>query len=225
MTFSLGTRTFFRLMAVVLEPRWPNLGMCRPAETPSQFGFHHKGTDALVGRFGVHRGEHGHVVGDAAVGDPELGAVQNIIIAVRLGQAAQAGDIGSHGGFRSGKGEEFTVLRDGGQVFLFGGFIVAEDQRLHPQGIVEDAGGQTGADGRQFFRGHDAFQHTVSLAAVSVGDVPVDQAGVVGFVKNVHGQFLPAGHIPMPPGAVLSAQIHGLLSGSLFVRDSGKNST
>jgi hypothetical protein len=144
-----------------------------------------------MGRFGVNGGEHGDVVGDAAIGDPELGAVQDIIVAVRLGQAAQAGDIRSHGGFGSGKGEEFTVPGDGGKVFLLGGFIVAENQRFHPQGIVEDAGGQAGADGRQFFRGHDAVQHPVPLSAVCFGDVAVDQAGVVGFVQNVHGRFFP----------------------------------
>jgi len=35
-TFSLGTRTFFRLIPAVLDARWPSFGMCRPTVTPSQ---------------------------------------------------------------------------------------------------------------------------------------------------------------------------------------------
>jgi hypothetical protein len=60
----------------------------------------------------IHGGDHDVDVGDAAVGDEDLGAVDDPLIAVELGGGAEALDVGAGLGLRHRVGAQVDLVAD-----------------------------------------------------------------------------------------------------------------
>ena len=76
----------------------PSLSSFLPCEKPGVPFGDDEGRLAAVAQLGVDGGDdHGHV-GDAAVGDEDLGAVEDPLVAVELGGGAQRADVGAGAG-------------------------------------------------------------------------------------------------------------------------------
>ncbi len=77
-TFSTGTGTLSSMSAVVDEPSSPSFRSSDPLTTPMR-SFDQERREPLA----VHLGEDGEEIGEAAVGDPDLLAVEHVVPAIR----------------------------------------------------------------------------------------------------------------------------------------------
>ena len=93
---------------------------------------HQEGRDA-AGALAAGAGQDGVEVGDAAVGDPRLGAGDDPVVAVPHGLGAQRGGVGAGGGLGEAVGAEQPAAEHRGQVLgllLLG--AVAGERRGRP---------------------------------------------------------------------------------------------
>ncbi len=89
-------------------------------------------------------GEQNIEIGDAAVGNPGLLAVQDVAIAITARMAFEGGGVGPRGGFRQSEGGDRRSSRNARQVALF--LRIAADQRdrsgpkaLHGESEIREA--------------------------------------------------------------------------------------
>ena len=108
-------------------------------------GVDDKTADALAAALVAGAGEHGVVIGDAAVGYPGLAAVQHVLIAVQAGAGLHGRHVGA--GVRLGQGEGRNVLAAGHfrQILLLQGLAGEHRhgttaQALHGEGEIRQAG-------------------------------------------------------------------------------------
>ena len=133
---------------------------------------------------GVDRGEDRHVIGQSAVGDPVFGAIEDEVLAVGLGPAADAGHIRSHQRLGGGKTDRLEVVENARQIAFADLLVFRQQHRLHPQGVVENRCGQTGAGGRQLFGQDGGLDQTQSLTPIGLGNIHVHDPGIVGFADH-----------------------------------------
>ena len=121
---------------------------------PRHVALHNQGVDAAVSFFRVGLGDH-EVRGCAvAVGDPILGAVQEVVVAHVHGGCALRSGVGSRFRFGEAKRPDFFPRGEGHEVLLFLGFGAEFLQAVTNQRVVDahaDAGGRV--DFADFFHG------------------------------------------------------------------------
>ena len=119
--------------------------------------FDHECADPVVLRLEVGGGEDGQVVGDAAVGHPVFGAVEDVIVAVASGQAADARDIRAQGGLRCGEADQLEIFYDQREVLLLQFVVGRKPQGFHAEGVVENRCRRAAGAGRGEFLGDGTF--------------------------------------------------------------------
>ncbi len=109
--FSIGIRQSSSTISAVCEARMPSLDSFLPWQSPGRVLADHEGGLAAGAERGVDGGDDDVDVGDAAVGDEDLGPVEDPLVAVALGGRLQALDVGA--GLRLGDrvGAELDLAR------------------------------------------------------------------------------------------------------------------
>jgi hypothetical protein len=166
------------------------LGDGQARRDPFPVLFHQKGTDPLVAGSGIGGGENRDAVCDPGVGDPVLGAVQDVIVAVFFRPAADAGYVGARQGLGGGKGDEPEFGCDPGKDPLLEGLVGAKDKRIGSQGVVEDGRGEPRAGGGDLLADQAHFQGAETPSAVFGGDIGVHQAGLEGLTEDEKRDFV-----------------------------------
>ena len=103
MRLAAGTRTSSKWSSAVGEPRIPILCSRRGAEKPGVSVSTMKALSPLRPGVGIGHGEDGDQVGDRAVGDEALAAVEQVVVAVTPGAHPNAGHVAA--GARLGQAE------------------------------------------------------------------------------------------------------------------------
>ena len=177
-------------MPTVSEPALAELGDAAADRYARPLLLDQEGADALVPQGRVDGGENRHVVRDPAVGDPVLGPVQDIVVAVRRRAAADPGDVRAHGGLGGGEADEPGLTDETGEDLRLQRRVAAQPQRLHPEGVVEDGGRQPGAARRQFLGDEDVVDQPPALAPVFRRDVRVHDALLPGLAQQRQRRFV-----------------------------------
>ena len=198
--FSTGIRQSSRTISAVCEARIPSLLSFLPWAQAGRALLDHERRLAAGAELGVDGGDDHVDVGDAAVGDEDLGPVQDPLVAVALGGRLQALDVGA--GLRLGD-------RVGAELDLIG----AAEAVGHPAGdLVGGAGGGDagGGEARAGDRERDARAAPVEL----LGRDHLHLALGVGGVRWI------ASSVPKPCAARLPDHLPG--NALLFVVLAGR---
>ena len=94
--------------------------------------------------------ENGVEVGDAAVRDKDLGAVEHVVVALAGRAGFDACDIGARPAFGQREGADGLAARHHGQPALALGFIAGRYERIGAQPLHREGGGSERADAREF---------------------------------------------------------------------------
>ena len=107
-----GTRTSSSTTSAVCEARMPIFLYFWPCDRPGVLGRHDEAGLAPAPELGIDGGHHHVDVGDAAVGDPRLGAVEHPLVVglVVDGLGAQRRDVGAGVGLAHAEGAELHVV-------------------------------------------------------------------------------------------------------------------
>ena len=140
---------------------------------------HDEGGDA-AGALGLvgHGEDHEHV-GHVAIGDEDLGAVEDIVVAVQLGLGLALGGVGTGVGFGQAESTHLVTLGQHGQIFLLLLLRAMGDDGIAAQAVVgghDVAGG--GALLGQLLDADGAGQGISARAAVLLGDAHAHHAQV-----------------------------------------------
>ena len=140
---------------------------------------HDEGGDA-AGALGLvgHGEDHEHV-GHVAVGDEDLGAVEDIVVAVQLGLGLALGGVGTGVGFGQAEGADLVALGQHGQVLGLLGLGAVGDDGIAAQAVVgghDVAGG--GALLGQLLDADGTGQGVSARAAILLGDAHAHHAQV-----------------------------------------------
>ena len=127
---------------------------------------HDERADPPVPRLGIGLGEDHEEAGNRRVGDPGLGAVEDVLIALAHGRGEDAGHIGAGGRLGQAVGRQLPAVGQPGQVALL--LVVAAGQDDRPGGeVVEHDGGlDAGAGPGQLLVDDALVQHAQTRAAV-----------------------------------------------------------
>ena len=198
------------------EARTPIFFSFLPPEMPA-LGDDEAGEAARTGG-AVGGGEDGGHVGQSAVGDEALGAVENVLVALALGGRLDAGGVGTGFGLGQGHGGEGGT---GGQL-AEPLFLLLLGTRQQDGGATEVVGVENGGEAATspgYLLSHDAGGEEVhALSAVLFRHVGISEAGLEGprykllrkmfglVVLRRDGTYL-----------LLGEFVRHLLDGSLFV--------
>ena len=161
-----------------------NFGGTRKAQTHFVF----VAADAESGKIGLHQKG-----GNAAVGDPGFGAVQQVMIAVAGGASLNSGGVGAGLWFGEAKCTEDFAFGQTGQIFFLLGVGAGSQERHADDGIGDaecDRGG--GVDARDFFEHQRVADRIGSGAAPFVGDQHAAAAEFPEPADFLGGKFLVA---------------------------------
>ena len=180
-----------------------NFGGARKAQTHFVFvaadaesgkiGLHQKGGDAARAGVRVGLGKNQVDAGNAAVGDPGFGAVQQVMIAVAGGASLNSGGVGAGLWFGEAKCTEDFAFGQTGQIFFLLGVGAGSQERHADDGIGDaecDRGG--GVDARDFFQHQRVADRIGSGAAPFVGDQHAAAAEFPEPADFLGGKFLVA---------------------------------
>ena len=100
-TFSRGTRQLSRISSQVEDARRPSLSSFLPTWKPGKLALDQEGRDAFVAGLRIGVGEEQEEARLGGVGDPQLAAVEQEVVAVVLGARGHGEGVGARPGFRS----------------------------------------------------------------------------------------------------------------------------
>ena len=155
--------------------------------------FHQEGGDAALMRLGIGLGVDHQGVGVGAVGDPHLGAVEHVAVALLVGAQLHADHVGA--GARLAHRQRADVLAGNqlGQVlgFLRGGAVAVD--LVHAQIGVRAVGqADRGAGAGDFLHRHHVGQVAHVGAAVFLADGHAQHAQVPELAPQIHRELVAA---------------------------------
>ena len=181
----------------------PSLSSFLPCERPGVSFSHDERGLAAVAELGVDGGDDDGDVGDAAVGDEDLGAVEDPLVAVELRGGAQRLDVGAGAGLGDRVGAELD--------------LVAEAVALgHPPADLLGRAGRGDAGGGE--RGGGDRER-------DAGAAPVQLLGVDDAVQAARSRWPCSGGSSMPwrlPLARLRMTSHGTLCSRSYLAATGR---
>mmetsp|Transcript_34394 Transcript_34394/g.106254 ORF Transcript_34394/g.106254 Transcript_34394/m.106254 type:complete len:422 (-) Transcript_34394:21-1286(-) len=130
-------------------------------------------------------GKHEEPVGDATVGDPHLGAVDDPLVALLLGGRLEARDVGPGGGLRDAVGGLDRGLGAAAEVLLLLRVGARDEDRRLGEAVGLDGGRDAGARPRDLLLDDDAVHARGADAAARLGDVHVDEAELPRLLEDV----------------------------------------
>ena len=133
---------------------------------------------SVLGR-GIGLGEDDEEAGDRRVGDPGLGAVEDILVALAHRGAEDARHIGAGRGLGEGVGRQLSAIGQPGQVAFLLIRAAGQDDRPGREVVEHDGGLNAGAGPGQLLVDDALLQHAQAGAAVRFRDIGADQAGLL----------------------------------------------
>ena len=137
-----------------------------------------EGGDALVAGAGIDGGEDDEEAGFGGVGDPELAAVEEVVVAVGARGGGEGEGVGTGACFGERVGAD-GVGCHARKVLLLLGFGAPAKEGVYREGVLyvdEDADG--GVDGRDFFDSEDGAEERAADAAIFFGNFDAHEAEV-----------------------------------------------
>ena len=162
--------------------------------------FHHEGGHALGAQFVVGQSIDAEVVGQRAVGDEALAAVDDVLIPLALGKGEHAADVGTSGGLGQAEGTQVAVPDDGGHEaleLLIGGLGEVQAAAVQ-RGCHGEGHRQGGIHLGDLLNGDGVLQVTQTLAAVLLGVGKADEAHPGEFLVQLYvidSGFVPFQHL------------------------------
>ena len=142
-------------------------------------------TDAPVLGLGIGLGEDDEEAGHRRVGDPGLGAIENVLIPLAHRGAEDARHIGAGRGLGEGVGCQLPAIGQSGQVaFLLIRVLPARMIGQAGEVVEHDDGLNAGAGPGQLLVDDAFLQHAQPRAAVRFRDVGADEAGLLRFADD-----------------------------------------
>ena len=124
------------------------------------------GDAGVLGRVGVGAGEQEAVVGVLGLGGPDLLAVDDPLVAVELGLALQAGEVGAGVGLGEALAPRRLALEDAGEELLLLLLGPPLQDRRADEGVAEEVAAHRGADPGELLVEHHVLHGRQALAAV-----------------------------------------------------------
>jgi len=170
----------------------PSLSSLRDAETFHAL-FDQEGRDAACAQLRLALGIDHQGVGVGAVGDPHLGAVEQVIAAFVFGLELHAQDIRARAGFGHGQGTDVLAADQLGQVLgaLLGGAVALDlvDAQIGMRAVGETHAGRCA--GNFFHRNHvRQIAHVGTAVFLAHGDA--QHAQVAHLAPQVHRELVVA---------------------------------
>ncbi len=166
--------------------------LLRNAETLHAL-FNQKGRHTARAQLGLALGVHHQGVGIRAVGDPHLGAVEQVITALVFGLELHAQHVRARTGLGHGQGTDVLTTDELGQVFgALLGRAVALDLVDTQVGVRAVAQAHRGAGTGDFFHGDHVRQVAHVRAAVFLTHGDAQHAQVAHLAPQVHGELVVA---------------------------------
>ncbi len=166
-----------------------------------------EGGDAAVSGGGIGIGEHEEEAGFGGVGDPELAAVEQEMIAALNGGGGEGEGVGAGTGF----GERVradVIAREQGKIPAFLGVVAPAEDGVVDDGVLDiddDAGGRI--DRGQFFDGEDALEEVAALAAELLGDFDAHEAEIEELLEQVRAEFRVLVHLADVRGDLVAGEL------------------
>ena len=157
---------------------------------------HHEGGDALGPQLVVGEGVDAEVVGQGAVGDKALAAVDDVLVSVPLGEGQHTADVGAGGGLSQTEGTQMPVPEHRGHEalkLLIGGLGEVQAAAIQRGGNGE-RDTQGGVHFGDLFHSQGVFHVTQPLTAVFLGIGKTDESHVAQIFVEVH--IVLAGLVP-----------------------------
>ena len=188
--FSTGTLQSARISGQVDEPRMPSLCSSAPDREPGRAALDDEGRELLA----VDLGEDREHVGEAAVGDPHLLAVEDVVLAVRREHRARAAvhGVGSRRRFRQRVGADPFAGRQLRQILLLLRLGAVPDDRQRADADVRAERHREAAQLAHRFGDQRRRSPCPSRGRRSFGDVDGHQAQLAGLAqqRRVTSKFL-----------------------------------
>jgi len=152
---------------------------------------HDKGRDALesLGGIGHDPGDIGF--GDAAVGDENLAAVQDKVVALAHGRGFLGGRVRARAGLGQGEAADFLARGQIRHIFFLLRLSAEGQDGVQAGRCVHGInGGMAGAHGRDFFNGDDIGQVVAAAAAQFFGREQAEKSQFAHALDRGGGEFL-----------------------------------
>ena len=154
----------------------PSLSSFLPTVKPGKFFLHDERRDALVSGRRIDRRQQDEDAGFLGVGDPQLLAVQDVLIALQLRASLQRERVGAGVGLaqRIGSHRVSAHPRQVALLLLVGG--PAHQRVVHQRVLHIDDHAHRGIDARQLLHRKDGFEECSAAAAVLLRDLDAHQS-------------------------------------------------
>jgi hypothetical protein len=129
-------------------------------------------------------------LGVAAVGDPLLGAVEHVVVAVAPRGGLHAPGVAAGAGLGEGEGPEPTPGSHVGEVLRFLRLGAEEDNRDRPEGGGRVGDGHAGAAARELLHAQAQVEDAAAEPAVGLGDPDREEVGRRAGLDHLPGKLL-----------------------------------
>ena len=185
---------------------------------PRRLAIYHEPHDALVLEFLVCRGENRVIVGDTAVRDELLGAVEDVRIAVKLCRHGERRGVRSRARLGEAEGPQAALVQDVEETPLLV-VVAADDDRI----CAEHTTGQyrrsdTGVSSCKLFADHGLADEVDPGPAEFLGHADGEKPDLVQFLYDFPGELIPLVVVDGMGGDLLIGKFpRHVLDGFLFL--------